>query len=162
VTVALAALGWSTTGTAAGAAWMVVRVWIVPFLAFSYVIGSTVHVHHIGPDIRWWPRKEWTKFAGQVEATTILHAPRGLDVVFHWIMVHTPHHVDQRIPMYNLDLAARAIAEAFPDSVHEGKLRFRDYVANTRRCKLYDFTTGSWMTYAEAAEPTTTVGSTTP
>lgn len=162
VSVGLAALGWSWTGTVGGATWMVARVWILPFLAFSYVIGSTVHVHHIAPDIRWWPRKEWTKFAGQVEATTVLHAPPGLDVVFHWIMVHTPHHVDQRIPMYNLDLAARAIAEAFPDEVHEGKLRFRDFVANTRRCKLYDFATGTWMTYAAAAALPPTTDQATP
>lgn len=151
VSALLAWLGWSTSGTAAGAAWMVAKVWVIPFLGFSYVIGSTVHVHHIAPDIRWWPRKQWNKFAGQVEATTVLHAPKGLDLFFHWIMVHTPHHVDQRIPMYNLELAADAIAEAFPDDVHEDKLRFRGYVANTRQCKLYDFDTGTWYTYRQAA-----------
>ena len=108
-----------------------------------------MHVHHIAPDIRWWPKREWTKFKGQVEGTTVLHAPLGMDFFIHWIMVHVPHHVDMRIPMYNLELAANAIKAEYPDEVHEAPLRFRDFIANSRQCKLYDFETGTWMTYAE-------------
>jgi acyl-lipid omega-6 desaturase (Delta-12 desaturase) len=115
------------------------------------VIGSLVHVHHVAPDIRWWKRREWTKFKGQMEGTTILRVPRGLDFFFHWIMIHIPHHVDMRIPMYNLDIAADAIKAAYPDTVHDEPLRFRDFVANTRQCKLYDFDDGRWLTYAEAS-----------
>jgi hypothetical protein len=67
-----------------------------------------------------------------------------------------------RIPMYNLELAADAIKAAYPATVHDQPLRFRDFMANTRRCKLYDYDTGTWMTYAEArdlppAEPTAEV-----
>ncbi len=142
-------LGWSMDGGVLGGLWMVARVLVVPFLAFCFVIGSFVHVHHIAPDIRWWPKREWTKFKGQVEGTTVLHAPLGMDFFIHWIMVHVPHHVDMRIPMYNLELAANAIKAEYPDEVHEAPLRFRDFVANSRQCKLYDFETGTWMTYAE-------------
>ena len=70
------------------------------------MIGSVVHVHHIQPDIRWYPRREWTKFRGQMEGTTILRAPRGFDLFFHSIFVHIPHHVDMRIPFYGLEPAA--------------------------------------------------------
>ncbi|MEZ5209000.1 MAG: hypothetical protein R2690_18965 [Acidimicrobiales bacterium] len=51
--------------------------------------------------------------------------------------------------MYNLELAANAIKAEYPDEVHEAPLRFRDFIANSRQCKLYDFETGTWMTYAE-------------
>lgn len=146
----LGAYGWSRYGTVLGALWLIVKVSVVPFLAFQFIIGSFVHVHHVQPDIRWWPRREWTKFKGQMEGTTVLHAPPGYDFFFHWIMVHTPHHVDMRIPMYNLELAASAIKEAFPDDVHEDKLRFRDFIANTKVCKLYDFEAGRWLSYDEA------------
>ena len=149
VASALFWLGWSMDGGALGGLWMVARVLVVPFLAFCFVIGSFVHVHHIAPDIRWWPKREWTKFKGQVEGTTVLHAPLGMDFFIHWIMVHVPHHVDMRIPMYNLELAANAIKAEYPDEVHEAPLRFRDFIANSRQCKLYDFETGTWMTYAE-------------
>jgi omega-6 fatty acid desaturase (delta-12 desaturase) len=143
-------LGWVMYGSALGAAWMIVKVVVVPFLGFNFVIGSVVHVHHIQPDIRWYPRREWTKFRGQMEGTTILRAPRLLDVFFHSIFVHVPHHVDMRIPFYGLEPAAAAIQEAFPDAIHDEPLRFRDFVRNSRACKLYDFDHGRWMTYEDA------------
>lgn len=154
IVVAGALLGWAGLaqhGTVLGAVWMIIKVLVVPFLAFNFVIGSFVHVHHVQPDIRWWPRREWTKFKGQMEGTTILRAPWGMNFFVHWIMVHIPHHVDMRIPMYNLEEAADAIKTAFPDTVHDDKLRFRDFIANTRQCKLYDFEKGRWYSYAEAA-----------
>ena len=143
-------LGWATYGTVAGVAWMITKTVVIPFLGFNFVIGSVVHVHHVQPDIRWWPRREWTKFRGQMDGTTILRAPWVLDLFFHKIFVHIPHHVDMRLPFYGLEPAADAIKEAFPDVVHDEKLRFRDFVANSRQCKLYDFEAGRWMTYDEA------------
>lgn len=149
VSIALFTLGMARTGGIGGGLWMVAKVWVVPFLGFSFIIGSLVHIHHIGPDLRWWPRREWTRFAGQVEATTALYANRGIELFFHWIMIHIPHHVDVRIPMYNLPMAADAIVDNI-DEAKRGKLRFRDFVANTRACKLYDFDQGRWYTYSEA------------
>ena len=56
--------------------------------------------------------------------------------------------------MYNLELATDAIEEAFPGVIHDEHLSFRDYMANTRVCKLYDFDAGRWMSYAEALAST--------
>jgi omega-6 fatty acid desaturase (delta-12 desaturase) len=148
--VLLGLLGWAQGDGVLGVTWLVTKVLVVPFLAFSFVIGSLVHVHHVQPTITWWKRREWTKFRGQMEGTTILRAPRGLDFFFHWIMIHIPHHVDMRIPMYNLETAAEAIKAAYPDVVHDQPLRFRDFMANTRQCKLYDFDAHEWLTYAQA------------
>jgi omega-6 fatty acid desaturase (delta-12 desaturase) len=150
VSAALFVLGLSSGGTVWAGIWMVLKVWVVPFLGFSFIIGSLVHIHHIGPDLRWWPRREWTRFAGQVEATTALYASPVVEFFFHWIMVHIPHHVDVRIPMYNLPMAAGAIVDNI-DEAKAGKLRFRDFVSNTRACKLYDFEHGQWYTYQQAA-----------
>jgi acyl-lipid omega-6 desaturase (Delta-12 desaturase) len=153
VLVTTGLLSWAgaeMTGTVAGTIWLVVRVLVLPFLGFQYMVGSFVHVHHVQPDIRWWKRSEWTKFKGQMDGTTVLRAPRGYNFFLHWIMVHVPHHVDMRIPMYNLEAAAKAIDEAFPGTVHEAPLRFRDFVSSSRQCKLYDFDEGKWLTYAEA------------
>jgi omega-6 fatty acid desaturase (delta-12 desaturase) len=144
------AAGWARYGSVAGAVWMPVKLLVIPFLAFSYTIGSIVHVHHIQPSIRWWSRREWTKYRGQMDGTTIMRVTPGMNLFFHWIMIHVPHHVDVRIPMYNLPMAADAIRAEFPDDVFDERLRYRDFVRNTRRCKLYDFDAGRWMTYAEA------------
>ena len=132
----------------AGVLWLDVRTVLLPFVGFAVCIGTVVHVHHIAPDIRWWKKAEWNKFKAQMEGTTVLRAPKGFDFFFHWIMVHVPHHVDMRVPMYHLEEAAAAIEAAFPGTVIDKPLRFRDFVANTRACKLYDFDEGIWMTYA--------------
>jgi hypothetical protein len=54
-----------------------------------------------------------------------------------------------RVPMYHLEEAAAAIEAAFPGTIIDKPLRFGDFVANSRACKLYDFDTGRWLTYAE-------------
>jgi omega-6 fatty acid desaturase (delta-12 desaturase) len=127
--------------------WLWAKVVVIPFLLFSQTIGWVVYVHHIAPDIRWWPRREWNRFRGQVEGTTILWGSRVWELFFHWIMVHIPHHVDMRIPCYRLPMAARAIAKAFPDDVVERPIRMRDYFRSVRECKLHDFETGRWLPY---------------
>lgn len=130
-----------------GGLWTWVKVVVVPFLLFCQAIGWVVYVHHISPEIRWWRRRDWNRFRGQVEGTTVLWGPPGWDFFFHWIMVHLPHHVDMRIPCYRLPEASRAIAAAFPDDVDERPIRLRDYLRSTRACKLYDFEHGRWLPY---------------
>jgi acyl-lipid omega-6 desaturase (Delta-12 desaturase) len=148
--IGLLALGWATYGSVFGSAWMLFKVGIVPFVLFCYVIGWVVHVHHIDKSIEWHGRREWTKYHGQVEGTTIIHAPRWLDLFLHQILEHSPHHVDMRIPMYHLREAGQAMVAHFP--VPERKLRWRDVRTNTKACKLYDFDEHRWMTYAEGRD----------
>ena len=123
-------IGAASGDSVAGILWLDVRIILLPFLGFSCVIGTMVHVHHIAPDIRWWKKAEWNKFKAQIQGTTVLRAPKGFNFFFHWIMVHVPHHVDMRVPMYHLEEAADAIEAAFPGSVIDKPLRFRDFVAN--------------------------------
>lgn len=142
------AVGILAGDSAAGLVWLDARTVVLPFVGFAYFIGSFVHIHHISPRIRWWKKAEWTKFKAQIEGTTGLRAPKGLNFFLHWIMVHVPHHVDMRVPMYHLEEAAAAIEASFPGSVIDQPLRFRDFVANFKACKLYDFDAGCWLTYA--------------
>ncbi|HTO70285.1 MAG TPA: fatty acid desaturase [Myxococcota bacterium] len=147
---ALFALGFHVYGTALGALWMWVKVFAVPFAVWNYSIGIAVYVHHIAPDIAWYGRREWTRFKGQMEGTTILHIPVWLNVFYHNIFLHVPHHVDMRIPFYKLGEAADAIRAHFGDVVREKNFRFGDYLHATRSCKLYDFDAGRWQRYGEA------------
>jgi len=133
-----------------GGIWMWVKLFVIPFLLFCQAIGWVVYVHHIAPEIRWWSRREWNRFRGQVEGTTVLWGPPGWELFFHWIMVHLPHHVDMRIPCYRLPEAARAIQKAYPDDVVERKISVKDYFRSTRECKLHDFQTGTWSRYPVA------------
>ncbi len=146
---ALAALGAAQYGSFGGALWTLTKLLVVPWLLFNWVIGWAVYVHHIDPEITWHARSAWTKFKGQMEGTTILRIPRVLDLFFHNIFLHVPHHVDMRIPFYGLPEAADAILRHFPDVVHEKRLSLRAYLAATRQCKLYDFEHGVWLRYGE-------------
>ncbi|HSL59223.1 MAG TPA: fatty acid desaturase [Acidimicrobiales bacterium] len=148
-TVASIAGGWALTGGLVGGLVLWLKVVVAPFLIFTQVIGWTVYVHHVGPDIPWWTRREWTRLRAQTESTTVLRMPAVLDRVFHHIFVHVPHHVDARIPWYHLPEAAAAIESVTP--VVDRPFRVRDYVRATRDCKLYDFDEQRWLTYAEAA-----------
>jgi omega-6 fatty acid desaturase (delta-12 desaturase) len=132
-----------------GAMWLPVKLVVVPFLIFVQIIGWTVYVHHVAPDIRWWTRRQWSQFAGQMESTTITHLPRLVNVLwFHNIFVHVPHHVDARIPFHQLPEAATAISKEYPDTVKVSRFRVGDYLRATRACKLYDFDAGRWLPYS--------------
>jgi omega-6 fatty acid desaturase (delta-12 desaturase) len=149
--IAGAAVAGALTGGLVDAFWLPVKLLVVPFLIFGQVIGWTVYVHHVAPDIKWWTRKEWTQFHGQMDSTTILHVnPVVNRLWFHNIFVHVPHHVDARIPFHQLPAAAAAIAEAYPDTIRSGKLSMRDYLRATKACKLYDFETSTWHGYDAA------------
>ncbi|MEM9515157.1 MAG: fatty acid desaturase [Actinomycetota bacterium] len=148
--IALGALG-AVMGGWVGALWMPIKVLVIPFLLFVQIIGWTVYVHHVDPDIRWWPRKEWSQFRGQMESTTVLRTNRLINRLwFHNIFVHIPHHVDARIPFHQLPAAAAAISAEYPDTVRTARFSARAYLRATRACKLYDFDEGRWLPYSAA------------
>ena len=127
--------------------WVWVKMLIIPWMVFNYIIGATVHIHHIQPDIPWHSHDRWNKFKGQVQGTTNFRVPLFLNIFFHNIFIHIPHHVDPRIPFYNLPLAAEAIKEHFKLSVRDNPMRLSTYWQATRLCKLYDFEREIWLNY---------------
>ncbi len=155
VAMALAVAGLAVIGAFTGgwltAIWLPIKLFVVPFLLFVHIIGWTVYVHHVAPDIRWWSRKEWTQFHGQMDSTTILKVPAVVNRLwFYNIFVHVPHHVDARIPFHQLPKAAEAIKAAYPDTVRASRLSWREYLRTARTCKLYDFEVGTWLPYSAA------------
>jgi omega-6 fatty acid desaturase (delta-12 desaturase) len=78
-------------------------------------------------------------------------------VFFHNIFEHVPHHVDMRIPFYELPRAAKAIRDAFPETVSEQRFTIRGYLRTTRRCKLYDFERGLWLPLSASSSDTPSV-----
>jgi omega-6 fatty acid desaturase (delta-12 desaturase) len=143
----LAVAGLASGGTAGSAIWMWAKVFGIPFLLWNYTIGIAVYVHHIAPDVVWRKRREWTKFKGQVEGTTVLHMPYLINFFMHNIFLHVPHHVDMRIPFYGLPRAVEALREHFGDVLRERRYTLREYVLTTRVCKLFDFERGVWLNY---------------
>ncbi len=127
--------------------WAWVKTIIIPWICFQYIIGATVHIHHIQPDIAWHSHGVWSKFKGQVEGTTNFRLPKVLNVFFHNIFIHIPHHVDPRIPFYNLPEAAEAIKRYYELAVRDQPFHFKTYLRATSICKLYDFERKVWLNY---------------
>jgi omega-6 fatty acid desaturase (delta-12 desaturase) len=132
------------------AVWAWCKVVLVPWLVWTYSIGVTVYVHHIAPEIRWHRRSQWTRCAGQVDGTATYRIAPWLNVFWHNVYLHTPHHVDPRVPFYHLPAAARALAARYPDSIRIRRYRLRDYLWTTQRCKLFDFDREVWVGYEAA------------
>lgn len=143
-------LGWRQDSTVLSALWMWARVLIIPFLVFTWVIGATVHIHHVQADLKWYDGNDWTRSKAQLVGTTVMRAPWLIDVALHHIFVHVPHHVDARIPCYRLSQAADAIDSAFPGVIKQRSFHLRDYFRATRDCKLFDFANSRWIRIAEA------------
>jgi omega-6 fatty acid desaturase (delta-12 desaturase) len=136
-----------------GAVWMWMKVFGVPWALWNCAIGWAVYIHHIAPDVRWRPRRHWNAFGGQIEGATIYHVPRWVNIFWHNIFLHVPHHIDPTIPFYHLPRAAAALRLRYSDALRERRYRLRDYVRTTRQCKLYDFERGIWLTYDTQRSP---------
>ncbi|PJZ69091.1 fatty acid desaturase [Leptospira perolatii] len=130
--------------------WFFTKVWLLPFIAWNYFIGTTVYVHHIRPEIPWKDSSEWTPFYGQMRGTVNYHIPYIFNFFFHNIFIHSPHHVHMKIPFYHLPRALGEIKAHYPSYVVERNTFTKDYFHSTSKCKLIDPSTGKWMTYKEA------------
>ena len=127
------ALAYARTHSWWGVAWMILRVEVIPFLGFCVddrLGGSRAPRPDRHPLVEARRMDQVPRSDGGHDRLTV---PKGLNFFFHWIMIHTPHHVDMRIPMYNLEKAAKAIEKAFPDVVHDEPWRFGDFRGPPRR-----------------------------
>lgn len=133
-----------------GGAWSVLAAVIIPWLVFTWIIAAVTYLHHTHPTRRFFAaRTEWSPVAGHVSGSTIVHLPRPIAWLLHDIFVHTPHHLDQRIPYYRLRTAWHALR---PHAEALDVLEYRATPAAVWRtftaCKLFDPATGAWSTFA--------------
>ena len=128
--------------------WMSVKVVVIPWLVWNLLIGTTVYLHHIGPDLPWHQGRRHQALQAQVDVTTNYHLPVWLNLFWQNIFIHVPHHIDPRIPFHALPRAAAALVPVLGPAVRDRTLRLADYVRIARRCKLYDFDHNVWTTYA--------------
>lgn len=154
-----ARFSWTVTGawavSAGGLAWWcggptaVLTAVVLPWLAFTYAIALITYLHHTHPTRRFFAnRAEWDPVRGHVTGSTVLEAPRFLGWLFHDIFVHTPHHLDQRIPYYRLRAAWQQLRPAVGAlDVLEYRMSSPAVAAVFRRCKLFDYASGSWTMF---------------
>ncbi|WP_454781120.1 fatty acid desaturase [Legionella sp. WA2022007384] len=124
---------------------------ILPFIIFNYFIAIIIYLHHTHPDVPFFDLKtEWSHSVGALYCSTVIHSSKISRVLLHNIMIHIPHHLDPRIPFYNLPKAHKALKAKYGEYFHEYHFKLR-YVLNIfKKCKLYDFEKKLWMSFKEA------------
>ncbi len=121
---------------------------ILPFIVFNYVISLIVYLHHTHPNLPFFDEKaQWNHTIGALYCTSIIHSHWLIDVLTHNIMVHTPPHIDIRIPFYRLNLALKGIKEHYGHYLHEYSLNGAGLSTIFKKCKLYNYKTREWLLF---------------
>ncbi len=125
----------------------------LPFVVWNWLIGFLIFLHHTHPQVPWFDnQEEWTFFGGQVLGTAHVTFPGPINWVVYNIMEHTAHHVDTRIPLYNLAEAQKSLRDAYSGEIVEHKFTTRSFRYALRVCKLYNYRTHCWTSWD--GEPT--------
>jgi omega-6 fatty acid desaturase (delta-12 desaturase) len=119
---------------------------LIPFLFWNWSMGFVVYQHHTHPEVPWFgDREDWTFFAAQVGCVVHVELPKPIELFLHNILEHTAHHVDPKIPLYNLPSAQRHLEEAYSEQIKVVPWTFDGYFRTLRTCRLYDYTNHQWL-----------------
>ena len=91
---------------------------VLPYLLWTYLIGWVDLVHHTHPrSICFADPSEWSYFDATVRSTVHLILPFGLSRLTNNILEHTAHHVDPRVPLYNLPEVQGQLEATYPEEI---------------------------------------------
>jgi omega-6 fatty acid desaturase (delta-12 desaturase) len=126
---------------------LILAAQVVPLLVALWLLAFVTYLQHTHPSIPWFQdSKQWNFFTGQVLGTTHTEFRHGIDRLIHNIMEHTAHHVDPRIPLYNLAEAQEKLDAKHGPVRHHFTFRTFRYVQSV--CQLYDFEQHCWLSFA--------------
>ena len=129
------------------AALIVIAV-VMPYLLWNWYIGFAVFLQHNHPRVAWFmDRDEWDFFAGQVEGTTHITLPWYLEWASAFVMQHTAHHVDPKIPLYRLTESQHYLEQSYPHEIVVERWTLRSFLNNLEKCKLYDYQDHCWLSF---------------
>jgi omega-6 fatty acid desaturase (delta-12 desaturase) len=143
-------VGFSVLAYAVGGLWSWFAAVLLPFLVFNYYIALFVFLHHTHPDLPFFAEKEdWSPALGQLYCSTIVRCSRVSEMLIHNILIHTPHHVDPRIPYYHLHEAYADLAAHYGQYIHEMRFSLRGVWRIFRECQLYDYENRRWLRFRQ-------------
>lgn len=123
---------------------------VIPWVVFNYHIALYVYLHHTHPTLPFFDdRKDWSATIGQIGCSVVIRGSRLFEWVSHYILVHTPHHVDARIPFYRLPQGWRDLQPTYGQDVLSYRFRWRTVESIFRQCKVFDFDTNTWYRFSD-------------
>ena len=119
---------------------------IIPNILWNWLMGFLIFQHHTHPKVPFYGNEEdWSFYAGQVQSVVHIEMPRPVELVLHNIMEHTAHHVDTRIPLYNLEDAQKKLEEAYGGDLVVFPFTIGGYLKTLRTCRLFDYENFRWL-----------------
>jgi omega-6 fatty acid desaturase (delta-12 desaturase) len=120
---------------------------VIPFLLWNWLMGCLIFQHHTHPKVPWYGNvKDYTFFAGQIQSVVHVEMPKPIELILHNIMEHTAHHVDPRIPLYNLENAQKDLENAYaPGDLIVFPFTIGGYLNSLRTCRLFDYENFRWL-----------------
>ena len=121
---------------------------VIPYVVFNYMMGFTIYQHHTHETIPWFDSNDERQVKGASDEVTMhVKYPVWYNLISHNIMEHTAHHIDPRIPLYNLAEAQADLANMLGDDMHCMSFSFRKFLHTLSVCKLYDYENHCWLDF---------------
>ncbi len=125
---------------------LVLTGFVVPFLLWNWIMGAVIYFHHTHPQLAWYDDIDLWEAARDTGCNTVhVQFPGKLGRVLNNIMDHPAHHLDVRIPLYNLEAAHRMLNEPSQVAQMFSVRLVRDCIVH---CKLYDYEAQHWTDFA--------------
>lgn len=118
--------------------WGLVKYWVMPWLGYHFWMSTFTVVHHTAPHIPFKPAKEWNAAKAQLSGTVHCDYPAWVEFLTHDISWHVPHHVNSRIPYYNLRKATESLRENWGEYMTECTFNWRLIKNICTECHVYD------------------------
>jgi len=127
----------------------VALAWLLPFLIWNGFISFITFQQHTHPQVRWFDNEdEWSFYETQVRGTVHIEFPGWLRLLLHNINEHTAHHINPRVPLYELKQAQDEVRRILEDDVIVLMWTPSMTRDTLRRCKLYDYRNHQWLDFA--------------
>ena len=68
-------------------------------------------------------------------------------MISHNAMEHTAHHVDPRVPLYNLSKAQTVLCELYGQDLLKMDFSLFNFLSTMKKCKLYDYENHLWLDF---------------
>ena len=143
----LAGLAAAAYGTGQSVLLMLVCGFVLPQLVWQLLMGAVIYFQHTHPTIAWFDNtEEWETTREGLSGTMLVSFPKRLGWIVNNIMEHPAHHLDVRIPLYQLEEAQQALNAQQTDAPSRA-FGWKLISACVRCCKLYDYAEHRWTDF---------------
>ena len=128
---------------------LVCLAFILPVIVGFFMIGFTVYQQHTHETIPWFETQQEKEALGYGQEDVTMHVqyPDWYNLISHNAMEHTVHHVDPRVPTYNLAKAQSVLKKVLGEQLITMPFSFPGFLETMRKCKLYDYKNHCWLDF---------------